>query len=310
MIGSRLRFLALAWPLLCSTGFAADTTVRVSIMNLSDALPFFVAMDQGMFEKRGLRIEATAVANQSIVISSLVSKSADVGFSVPPTIIQAKDNGIDTVVVSGATEFPLPKPAYAGILARTGSDVKTAKDLIGKKVGVIGLNSFHHIMARRWLAENKADADKVTFVEVGLPQMADLMRSKQIDAVVTVDPFYNQMIGQNVGYSFGDYLETVPNGTPVDFYVSTKDWAERNLETVRKFREAIADGIGFIKANEASARESLAKWTKLPPAVIAATRMPNFTTPVEAPTMDWWVAQMKQQGLVSGNLQGQSFIVK
>ncbi|WP_143271525.1 ABC transporter substrate-binding protein [Bradyrhizobium mercantei] len=285
---------------------SADT-LKVVVISQSDALALYVAADQHMFDKRGLSVEITPVANQSVVVSSLVSEAADIGFAVPPVIIQAKDNGIDLQIVCGATEFPLPKPAYAGILARTGSEIRSANDLIGKKVGVIGLNSFHHIMARRWLAENHVDPGKVEFVEVGLPQMQDLMKAGQIDAGVTVDPFYNRMIDQGVGYSFGDYLQTVPNGIPVDFYVAPKSWLANHQEIAVKFRDAIAEAIGHIKANEADARASLAKWTKLPAAVVASARIPNLSAGVDEGTLNWWVDLVKSQGLISGTVKAQDF---
>lgn len=288
---------------------AADPkTVRVSVINISDVLALYVAVDQQMFAKRGLTVDITPVGNQSVIVSSLVSGAADIGFSVPPTMIQAKDNGIDLKIVCGATEFPIPKPLYAGILARTGSNIHSAGDLVGKKVGVIGLNAFHHIMARRWLAENRVDPDKVSFVEIGLPQMSDLMKAGQIDAAVTVDPFYHRMIDQGIGYSFDDYLKTVPDGVPIDFYMATENWTKANPETSKAFGAAIAEANDFIRAHDDSARESLAKWTKLPPVVVASTRMPNFSVRTDAKEMAWWLALLKEQGLISGKMQGADFL--
>lgn len=287
----------------------AQTPLRVAVIHMSDVLALYVAADEGIFERHGLKVEITAVANQSVVVSSLISKSIDVGFSVPPTVIQAKEAGIDTTVMCGATEFPMPKPAYAGIIARTGSGIKSVKDLVGKKVGVISLNTFHHILVRRWLEENNVDASKVTFVEMGLPQMSDLMKAGQVDAVVTVDPFYNRMISQGVAYAFAEYLETVPSGVPIDFYIGLKSWVDANPETAKKFCAALGEAIKVIHANQATARASLAKWTKFPPAVIESTVIPRLVTEVTASSMNWWIDLTKKQGLVSKAIKGEDFII-
>lgn len=309
-------FIRLAAVLLVSTTIgtatsrAADTALRVAVINQSDALALYVAADHGMFEKRDLKVELIPVANQGVIVSSLVSNSADIAFSVAPVIVQAKENGIDLQIIAGAAQFPTPTPAYAGILARTGSGIKTASDMIGKTVGVVSLNSFHHIMARRWLAENKVNADKVTFVEVGLPQMQDLMKSSKIDAGVTVDPFYNRMIEQNVGYSFVDYFETVPAGIPVDFYMATPAWIAANRNATIKFGEAIGDAVEFIKTHPTEARASLGKYTKLPANLLASTGIPNLTATIDPATMQWWASLLKSQGLISGDIRTDELVFK
>ena len=309
----RLAVLAVAVPIFATGAVAssayAATPVKLVFINITDCLPLFVAEDKGLFEKHGISVEATAVANQSVTVASLVSGAADLGFSVPPTIIQARDSGIDLSIVAGAVAFPLPKPAYAGVLARTGSDIHSAKDLVGHKVAVVGLNAFHHLMARRWLKEQGADPDKVTFVELPLPQMPDLMKAGQVDAVVTVDPFYNRMISDKTGYDFGDYLATVPEGTPVDFFVANKAWADGHSDTVRNFRAALEEAETAIRSDDAAARASLAKWTKLPAPVIATTRIPSFTVPVSAAQMDWWVDLARKEKLITGDMKGSDFII-
>lgn len=306
----RLAALFLSVTIGAATSYAADTPLRVAVINQSDALALYVAADHGMFVKRGLKVELIPVANQGVIVSSLVSQSADIAFSVAPVIVQAKENGIELQIVAGAAQFPTPKPAYAGILARTGSGIKTADDLIGKTVGVVSLNSFHHIMARRWLAESKVNPDKVTFVEVGLPQMQDLMKSSKIDAGVTVDPFYNRMIEQQIGYNFVDYLATVPAGVPVDFYMATPAWIAAHRDATIKFGEAIADAVDFIKTHPTEARDSLGKYTKLPPNLLASTGIPNLTATIDPASMQWWASLLKSQGLISSEIKTEELVFK
>lgn len=301
--------IALAMHVGCCAGAVhAATAIKVAMINSNDMLAFYVAADQGLFEKRGLKVEGIAVANTSVVVSSIVAGSAEIGFAVPPVMLQAKENGIDLVVVGGGTRFPGPKN-YAGILARTGTAIKSASDLIGKKVGVLGLKSFHHVMVRRWLEEQNVDPDKVTFVEVGFAQASDLMKSGKIDAAVTVAPFYNRMIDEKVGYVFDDYLKTVPDGMPIDFYVSSKEWADAHQEAASAFRSALQEAIELIAVDEADARKSLAKWTNLPAAVVSVAPIPMLSVEVTEPQMQWWVVLAKKAGLISGTLTGGDLLV-
>src|SRR4051812_19606345 len=155
-----LALVAASWAGLVAPA-AAATQVRVVYIPIVDALPLFVAKDQGFFEKRGLDVTATAVANQGVVVSSLASKSAEVGFTVTISMLQARDAGLQMKAVAGAAAFPIPSPRNVGVVAKTGSGIKGPADLVGKRVGVIGLRAFHHIMVQRWLAENGVDYSKV-----------------------------------------------------------------------------------------------------------------------------------------------------
>jgi NitT/TauT family transport system substrate-binding protein len=286
---------------------ASAAEVRVVFPPIVDALPLFVAKDQGLFEKRGLEVTLTAIANQSIVVGSLVAKSADVGFSVAPTIMQAADAGIDLVIIAGATEFPHPQ-GYAGILARTDSGIKKASDLAGKRIAVAGLKAFHHLMTVDYLARNGVNPGSVSFVEVAFPQQPDVLKSGQVDAIVTVDPLYARVVHNNIGYAFEDYTAGVPARTLIDFYVATRAWASANAASVKAFRDALSDAGALIKANEKDARASLQRWTKVPEQVAAQALIPNFKVPVSGDQMDFWLALAKRQSLITKPFKGDDFI--
>jgi NitT/TauT family transport system substrate-binding protein len=300
--------VAAAWSGVMAPASAA-TQVRVVYIPIVDALPLFVAKDQGFFAKRDLDVTATAVANQGVVVSSLASKSAEIGFTVTISMLQAREAGLQMKAVAGAAAFPIPVPRNVGVVAKTGSGIKGPADLVGKRVGVIGLRAFHHIMVQRWLAENGVDYNKVRFAEVAFPLGPDLLKAGQVDAVVSVDPFFKRMIDTGIGYVVGDFMGTVPDGTLIDFYMATADWAKDNAAAARGYREALAEAADFIAKNPDSARASLATWTKQPPAVVASTNIPVYRVDVTAAQIDYWIDLLKHQGIVKGAMTGQEFLL-
>jgi NitT/TauT family transport system substrate-binding protein len=286
---------------------AAATQIRVVFIPIVDELPLFVGVDQGFFKKRDLDISLTPVANQTVLISALQAGSAEMGSSVLVSMLPAQEAGISLAAVATCVAFPIPH--NVGVLAKTGGDIKSAKDLNGHKVGIPGLKSYFHEMVLRWLAEKNVDASRITFVEVPFPQMPDLLKSGQIDACVTVDPFYHRILEQKIGFQFDDFEATVPPGTVIDCYATMKDWAVKNPVAVKAFREGLGEGIAYIKAHEASARESLAKWTKQPPAIVEETLIPNFSVPISAQQIQWWIDLAKKQGLITTNINPRDMLV-
>ena len=70
---------------------------------------------------------------------------------------------------------------------------------------------------------------------------------------------------------------------------------------MKAFQEALVEAIAFAKSNETAARESLAKYTKLPPPVVANLPIPNLIAKMDASQLQFWIDIMKPRGLLTGN---------
>ena len=60
--------------------------------------------------------------------------SLDIGGATPPLVLQANDGGLDLVILAGGG-VTNPDVHSAGVVARTGSEIKSARDFVGKNRG-------------------------------------------------------------------------------------------------------------------------------------------------------------------------------
>ncbi|MGZ5865211.1 MAG: ABC transporter substrate-binding protein [Xanthobacteraceae bacterium] len=285
---------------LASAPAEAATKVRVMYTAVAPYASVFIAKDQGFFEKRGLDVELILAANGSVIIAGVVSGNVEVGTPTPTVFLQAVDSGLDQVAIAATNA--MPDASKSGVLARTDSGIKTAKDLVGKKVGVPGLNGLLDVIFRRWLASQGVDTKRVSYVETSFPQMSDLLRAGQVDAVVAVDPFYSRIVGQNTGYLVDDYTRNLPAGTIASVYSTTVKWANANPDAVKAFQEALVEAVAFSKTNDAATRESIARYTKLPPPVVANLPVPNLVAKISAQDFKFWIDVMKDRGMLTDSV--------
>ena len=131
-------------------------------------------------------------AHGGAIIAGVVSGSVEIGTPTPTVFLQAGEGGLDLVAIAATNAFP--ERSNSGILARTNANIKSAQDLVGKRVGVPGLNGLLDVIFRKWLADQGVDTNRVTYVEVSFPQMSDMLRAGNVDAVVAVDPLYNRIL--------------------------------------------------------------------------------------------------------------------
>lgn len=292
-----------------STQALAATKVNVLYTAVSANIAAYVAKDQGYFDKHGLDLDLTLVSNGSVIVAALTSNSAQIGLPTPTVLLPAVDAGIDLVIVNGTDLYPTS--TASGVVARTGSNIKSAKELAGKKVGVPGLSGIIDVLTRKWVQTNGLDWRRVSWIEVGFPVMGEALKSGSADAVASVDPFYSRIVDGGLGYNIGDYSAVVPDGTsPVNF-VSLRKWAMENPDAVRAFRAGMDEGVAFVKdpANKAAVLDSLVKYTKLPPQVAATIALPkNLTNKVVPSQISYWVDLSVEQGIIKKKIDPASLI--
>ncbi len=295
------RCFALTLLVCLSTAQAqAQTRTKVTLLYtaVSAYLSAFVAKDQGFFEKRGLDVELTLAANGSVIAAAVESGSAQIGTPTPSVFVQGADGGLDQVALAATNVHP--DTTQSGILARTGLEIKTAQDLVGKKVGVPGLGGLLDVIFRKWLTDNGVDNKRVTYVETSFPQMSDLLKAGQIDAVVAVDPFFGRIVEQKTGYLVAEHTRSLPVGTVLSVFSAKGSWVKANPDAVKAFQAAIAEANIFIKANPGPSRDSVAKYTKLPPPVVAGMAIPNVEARLTPDQLKFWIEVCKTQGLITG----------
>jgi len=309
------HFLKLTAVTLLAIGLAGSPAAAATKVNLlyipgGDFVPSFVAKDQGIFERHGLDVDLSIAQNGSVISAALAADQAQIGVPTPPVLLQANEQGLDLVIVAGATVLPFPKGA-AGVVARDGSNLKGPKDLVGHKVGVPGFGGSFDVVTRYWVKANGGDYKQVNWVEVQFPQMGDALKAGLVDATLAINPFYARILDAKLGTDIGNPWSSAPNGTMIVLYAATRAWATRNKEAVAGFRASLDDAIAYI--NDAShlpvVRDSITKWTKLPPQAAASIAIPDDLEPQAKPDgLTFWIGAAREQGLIKGNPDPASLI--
>ena len=301
---------AIALSVLFGVGSApcAPADVRVSYGPSNDWLGFFVAMDQKVFEKHNINVTPSLIPSSTAVMGALVSESVEIAGMSSISFLQGHESGIPIVMIAGA--HALPTAMHIGLLARSGSGVKSAKDLVGRKIGLANIGSILNFVSNGWLMDNGVDVARVTYVEIPWTQQPDVLKSGKIDAVLTADPFYSRIKVSDTGYEIGDIYAQAPPGTMLTTYVSTRSWAEKNPLVARAFRAAIQEANDYILANPGSAKASLIKWAKLPPEIANDLPIPNFRAEVGADQTRWLIDLGKRQDALKGGTDVSTMIAK
>jgi NitT/TauT family transport system substrate-binding protein len=297
--GAMKKFTLVSFLLALVAPLSAHAAEKLTLLfsPTTGLTPSYIAKDQGIFDKHGLDVDLVLLTNQGAVIQALVGGSAQIVTPSALAVIQASDQGIDTVFV-GSTSMS-PSKSRSGIFVKNGSNLHTAKDLIGKKIGVPSLNTLIHVIARRWFELEGVDYNKVNFAEIGFQQMYDALNGGIVDGVSAIDPYYGKL--EQIGYVVGNPDESLPKHTLTSVYASMRDWTDSHKQTVAAFRQSLQEAIAYIATHDAEARAAIVKYTKQPAAVVAVTPLPELQVTVHPEQVQFFIDVAKHQGLIKSS---------
>jgi NitT/TauT family transport system substrate-binding protein len=193
----------------------------------------------------------------------------------------------------------VPGNHLSAIIVPADSEAKAPKDLEGKSVGVTGLNNMVQIILVKWFADQGADPKKIHFVEIQIQQTADLVKSKQLDAVVAFEPFLSRIVNGGSGRLLAYYTDFIPQGTATMVWAVAGDFATAHPETVKAIRAAMTDALAYHDAHPDQDEATLEHYLPVPPAVLKTIPRSTYINEVGAAQVDYWSAMMTNQKLIA-----------
>lgn len=214
-----------------------------------------VAQHRGFFKDEGLDADIV-VMGAAPSIAALTN--GDIDFTLlTGTVIRAAIRGLPVRLVAG-----LMTSSPHVLLARP--EIKSVKELTGKKVGLAGFGDATHVLARIILARNGVDPDKeVQFVPLG-PDSGRFagLQQRLADAVVTSPPwdFEGNKIGYNILARAYEYLNYPLSGVGVNVRS-----IQQKRDQVKRSARALIRASRFIRDHREEAVKVLIAWGKAKP---------------------------------------------
>jgi NitT/TauT family transport system substrate-binding protein len=264
-----LAFVALA---MISASAPASAQSKVTIAVGGGAclcyLPTVLAKQLGEYEKAGLAVELVDLKGGSDALKAVLGGSADVvsGYFDHCVNLAAKKQELVSFVVYDRYpgEVLVVSPKHT-------AEIKSIKDLAGKKVGVSAPGSSTDFFLKYLLRKNGVDPAGVAVIGVGLGGTAvAAMEQGQIDAAVMLDPSVTVLQGNHPDLGIlsdtrtaKDTLEVFGGEYPGGALYSTATWVKGHDKEVQALTEAILGTLAWIHSH--SAEEIMAK---MPPELV------------------------------------------
>jgi NitT/TauT family transport system substrate-binding protein len=242
--------------------------VKVGVLKIAGLANAYAAKVEKMFERNGLDVTLIEFRSGAEAVSAQQSGAIDLSLAIPGTIMTANERGFEFLAVFQNEIVKDQGPDSGSVQSLASSDIKSLKDLVGKRVATAQLSGQQTIAAQLAMRKAGIDPTKVQFTEVPYPRHPDVLKSHQVDAVVTTEPFTTQLITSGVGRVLSwHYAEATPAG-PLGVWWAKKSYIEKNPDVVMRFNRAIKESIDYMNADGPRARQRTVEFTGLDPALV------------------------------------------
>jgi len=254
-------------------------TVRFGDLPVVHALPFYVALEKGYFEKAGINAERIKLDSPNLIIDALLSGKIDItspsgAMGIAGVASVKKPGSLQIYMATGGDEVV----ANDSLLVKTDSEINSIDDLkSGMSIGILPGIQWRTI-TKHLLVSYGLEVDKdITLVELAPGLQAPALASGQIDVLLAIEPMATIVKVKNIGREIVSAPTTVIANPfyPGAGIVSSK-FVQENPEIMEKIIIVFERSLEDIREDPEGVREYFRGYTPLDDSIIPEAPILKF----------------------------------
>lgn len=296
--------------------------VKAGYQRIATGLPFFVALERGFFQDKGLEVEPIIFGSSNLLFEAAASGKIDAtsdGGTFTFLSLEAAEPGLVkmykmALVGTDVWQGEFGRYGAESIVVKKDSEIKSISDLKGKVVGIfpgIAIRTNLKLI----LAEFDLDIDKdLEAIELPPPLQLEALSAGRVDALYALDPVPVLAKAKGIGKSIADNLvvEYVMDPVSIGCGAFSTRFLKKRPAAARKFQQAMNRAVEWIYDNPQEALKIFPKYVPIDEEIVLKNRNANWRIELgEEDVMllqeniDFWV----KQGVLSTRLEAADLLV-
>jgi len=279
---------------------AAPVTIKVAMLPVLEALPFYVAIEKGYFNDQKVKVELVPAASAAARDQLMQAGQVDAMVNDITSLMFYNKDKVNVVAVRFARVATATYPQYR-ILAAKDSGIKDANGLKGVPIAISEGSVIEYIVDRL-LKEAGLKKDEIK--KVAIPNITDRLAALNTGAVKAAgvpDPASSAAIAAGATVVLDDSKYPQYGNSIISFSAS---FVQKNPEAVKNFMIAFEKAVKEINADKTKWNDTLTKNNLLSAALIGKYTLPDYPlasvrTEAQFKDVNDWA---KDKGMVSKDL--------
>jgi NitT/TauT family transport system substrate-binding protein len=266
----------------------------------SSPVALLMGIEQGFFEEEGLNVTTTPAATGAAGVTQLINGQTQVALGGLSATITAVSGGIPVLFVSGGVaDHDDEKGTQYQTIVAGDSDIESFADLEGKNVAVNSLKCCWELWMREAVEKDGGDQSKVNFVQLPFPDAVTALRSGDVDAISTLQPFATNLrnegfrdIGDSAAIAFDN-----PEASNTMYFMS-KQFVDANPTVVERWRAALQKSADYANSHPEETLAAIAKQTQTDPTNLADVPLPMYVAEVDRDAVEAEAGFLVKYGVI------------
>lgn len=283
----------------CS-GNQEPTSIRMGVLPILDALPMYVAEEQGYFAEEGIQVEFVPVSSAAERDQLMQAGQIDGMINdLVSTMIYNRDEQQITIVrfARTATES---FPQYR-VLAAGGTDIDSPDDLRGVPIGVSEGTVIEYTTDRLLEIAGLTPAEINTIAVPSIPDRMALLNSGELEAANLPDPLASLAIQNGARVVIDDTSAPEIGNSVISFRTA---FLQENTAAVEGFLAAVERATDDINQDKGRWSDLLVERSLVPEPLLGSYAVPDFPT-ASVPSVTQFadvLAWTQEEGIVEGDV--------
>lgn len=240
------------------------TPVRVGASPDDGLWPLLYAMNAGLFQKNGLNVQLTPIANGAAAAAAVAGGAIDIGKTSLMALITAHQRGIPFKIVAGAATHDAHDHSTELLVLRD-SPIASIGQVNGKTIAVVVLQSLDQYGTSALIDQHGGDSSTAKFVELPYASMQGALEQGRADVASMGNPSLAVALQAGRFRSLGVPFDGIATRFLIAGWFATQSWVAANRATVDRFAAAMRDAIAYTNEHLADIIPLIAAYSKIDP---------------------------------------------
>src|SRR5690349_19115759 len=290
------------------------TTLNVGVVPAMDSAGFFIALHDGLFAREGLKINYSPAVSSETAVSQQLKGQLDI--SAGNYISYINEAAIDHQPIEVVAEASIMQQGAQTIFTMPNSKIKTLSQLKNQLIGVNAPGNIEFLLDVSVLQENGVAPTSVKFPKepIPFPLMGQMLADGKIAAASMPEPFASQAEQKFGAVPLADLNQGATSDFPVEGYVVTKQWAQQNPNTLKRFLAALEIGQEISDTDRPSVEKSFEALNgpqngQVSPGIAAVMALDTYPIGIDATRIQRVADVMFQFGLLKTRFNVSSMLM-
>jgi NitT/TauT family transport system substrate-binding protein len=249
------------------------SAVTVEAVPATGATGLYIASDQGMFTRAGLRVRIVSSASAANALPDLLTGRVQVVLGQWTTALAARAHGTRLRALASGNNGA---PGLEQLMTLPGSPVTRLSQLRGKVIAVNALNGLSQMLTESALAPDGITGTQVHWAVMPFQNMAAALAARKVTAAFMVEPYISQAEAA-LGLAGLTDLDTGPTtDIPITGYFTTAAWASQHPALAAAFTAALEAGQQKADTSRAAVEQAMVRRLHITPVIASMMAIGTF----------------------------------